>query len=213
MKLQPVLRISGIAGILTLVFSLSAHASTVLGKFRDTYYEVALEEDYPAGPPYANILAADGTPLVRVSVPFKHSLDIEGSGRLNDGRVLNFVSRASDGPRYSFVKAEYGYGVGNCELTPFHTAAVDPKRIPLGALIYIDETDGMILPDGTHHDGYWKAEDIGIAIQKDRIDLFVGAGSKPGEILDKNGIHNLEPLTVRLIDLPAQDSCVYQTRN
>jgi 3D (Asp-Asp-Asp) domain-containing protein len=70
-------------------------------------------------------------------------------------------------------------GVGNldalgCKVVAMRTAAVDRKLIPKGSVLYIKETVGLKMPDGTRHDGYWYASDTGGAIKGQRIDLFTG---------------------------------------
>jgi hypothetical protein len=73
------------------------------------------------------------------------------------------------------------------------TVAVDPAIVSRRTIIFIKETVGLVLPDGSIHDGYWYASDIGPAIRGARIDLFTGRGAasmKPLQIL------NLKTLTV-----------------
>ena len=70
-------------------------------------------------------------------------------------------------------------GVGNldslgCKVVAMRTAAVDKNLIPKGSVLFIKETVGLKMPDGTRHDGYWYASDTGGAIKGKRIDLFTG---------------------------------------
>ena len=64
-----------------------------------------------------------------------------------------------------------------CRLTPMRTVAVDPKVFPRHSVLFIKETVGLKLPDGSAHDGFWYASDVGGAIKGARIDLFTGAGA------------------------------------
>ena len=64
-----------------------------------------------------------------------------------------------------------------CRLAPMRTVAVDPKVFPRHSVLFIKETVGLKLPDGSVHDGYWYASDVGGAIKGARIDLFTGAGA------------------------------------
>jgi len=73
-------------------------------------------------------------------------------------------------------------GVGNldslgCKVVAMRTAAVDRKTIPKGSILFIKETVGLKMPDGSAHDGYWYASDTGGAIKGKRIDLFTGFNS------------------------------------
>jgi 3D (Asp-Asp-Asp) domain-containing protein len=64
-----------------------------------------------------------------------------------------------------------------CKVVAMRTAAVDSKLIPKRTVLFIKETVGLPMPDGTVHDGYWYASDTGGSIKGERIDLFTGAGS------------------------------------
>ena len=64
-----------------------------------------------------------------------------------------------------------------CKVVAMRTAAVDRNVIPRRTVLFIKETVGMPMPDGTRHDGYWYASDTGGAIKGERIDLFTGRGS------------------------------------
>jgi 3D (Asp-Asp-Asp) domain-containing protein len=111
--------------------------------------------------------------------------------------------------RFDVTVHGWGRGVGNCPLVPLHTIAADPSQIPQGAIVRIDETVGMLLPDGTRHDGLWRAEDVGSAIQHDRVDIFVGR-KKYAKYLTMAGIDHMEALTVTLVEHPTSDSCIFK---
>src|SRR5690606_4321449 len=63
-----------------------------------------------------------------------------------------------------------------CRPIPMRTMAVDPRYIPRRTRLFIPETVGMRMPDGTLHDGYWYASDTGGAIKGQKIDLYTGHG-------------------------------------
>lgn len=187
----------------------SSEAEPVLGLFRNTYYYVTFEKPVPPTERTAELLDMQGQVLARVSPTYKRKITIEGTGRLLDGRVLNFAGRVKGEVRFKVVDEEYGLGVGNCPLEPFVSLAVDPKVIPLGTLVRIDETIGLKLPDGQIHNGLWRAEDVGSAIKGDRVDLFIGNDQNVG-FLEKNGISYLRPLTVRWVADPEEGNCATQ---
>ena len=64
-----------------------------------------------------------------------------------------------------------------CRVVAMRTVAVDTKVIPRRTKLFIKETVGLPMPDGTKHDGYWYATDTGGAIKGHKIDLFTGHGS------------------------------------
>jgi len=174
MRLERTIGFLAILGLL-LSWSPESFADSPIGLFRNTYYLLLLEEDFPASTPDASLLDLQGGVLAQVTALYKRRLDIEGSGKLRDGRVLNFAGRVNGQIRYEWTVHPFGRGVGDCELVPFHTLA----------------------------------EDIGGAIQGDRIDLFVGAGDQ-GAWLDRAGIGHLQPLTVSLVSPPPREGCVQQ---
>ena len=63
-----------------------------------------------------------------------------------------------------------------CRLVAMRTVAVDKTLVPRGSVLFIKETVGMKMPDGSTHDGYWYASDVGGAIKGPRIDLYTGKG-------------------------------------
>ena len=80
-----------------------------------------------------------------------------------------------------------------CPVSAMRTVAVDPAIVSRRSIIFIKETVGMQLPDGSVHDGYWYASDIGGAIRGQRIDLFTGHDA--GSMLPLRGL-NLKTVTV-----------------
>jgi len=79
-----------------------------------------------------------------------------------------------------------------CKVVAMRTVAVDKNLIPKRSVLFIKETVGMKMPDGSVHDGYWYASDVGGAIKGKRIDLFTGAGA--GSMKPARGL-NLASLT------------------
>jgi len=63
-----------------------------------------------------------------------------------------------------------------CRPVAMRTVATDPRVIPRRTRLFIRETVGMRMPDGTLHDGYWYASDTGGAVKGTKIDLFTGDG-------------------------------------
>lgn len=80
--------------------------------------------------------------------------------------------------KFREARGPFGDGVDNFILVPYRTIATDPNIIPVGSVLYIPEARGAIinLPDGKsiRHDGYFFAGDVGGAIKRDHIDVFIG---------------------------------------
>jgi len=163
-----------------------------LGTFKLTRYYMAEE---PADPALASIAPDDdagGTTLyddrgckklATVSARFAELLDIEGSGRLRDGRTVNVSNPCHCGhsPCYRSLSdsAKWGMSALSKPLVPFRSVSVDPDVIPLGTVLYIPELDGMTMPGvapwgGYVHDGCVVASDVGGHIVGKHIDFFIG---------------------------------------
>jgi 3D (Asp-Asp-Asp) domain-containing protein len=82
--------------------------------------------------------------------------------------------------RANLYHAGGGGATGNdslgCRPIAMRTVAVDPRYIPRRTRLFIRETVGMRMADGSIHDGYWYASDTGGAIKGQKIDLYTGQG-------------------------------------
>ncbi|WP_240902825.1 3D domain-containing protein [Caulobacter sp. SLTY] len=63
-----------------------------------------------------------------------------------------------------------------CPVVAMRTAATDPRIAPKRSIIYIPDTVGLTMPDGSSHDGYWYVSDTGGAVKGAKVDLFTGHG-------------------------------------
>jgi 3D (Asp-Asp-Asp) domain-containing protein len=172
-----------------------------LGDFRFTMYYVAVEgdgrrkrggdamlasgtPDNLSGRPDRRVLyhAKGCKPIAEVSRNFGRHLDVQGTGKLRDGRVLNTtgVCDCPISPCYREIKAVWAMGA-NGRLSPFRSVAVD-RKIKLGTLLYVPELDGARMPGkapwgGFVHDGCVVADDRGGGIGTRELDLFVAKKS------------------------------------
>jgi 3D (Asp-Asp-Asp) domain-containing protein len=134
---------------------------------------------------WTELYTPDGFFLARVTERFACSLRLEGSGLMQDGRVLNYTGPCKQGYGYGtsvqatcfeqldVAEHPFGRGAGLRPLVPFKSVAVDPRLVRIGEPIYIPEFDGMVLPDGSIHDGCVRADDTGGGIKKRKMDFFV----------------------------------------
>ena len=146
--------------------------------FRLSFYWLAYESEYANEPYDVDIYDKMGFWIGRFPSAFVFELKLEGTGFLRDGRLLNYDGPCSVGIGTCFSVLEpdehpMGRGVQNRRLEPFRSVAVDPRRIPIGSPIYVPEIVGMVLPDGTVHDGCLRADDQGGAIKGGKLDFFV----------------------------------------
>jgi 3D (Asp-Asp-Asp) domain-containing protein len=158
-----------------------------------TFYWLAFQDDFldrvgsvPAGNrrapvgerTWVELYTREGYFMARVPERFAWSLRMEGSGVMSDGRIFNFSGPCNYGygtcfQQINVVEAPFGRGAGMRPLIPFKSVAVDPRVIRLGETLYLPELDGVPLPDGSIHDGCVRADDVGGAIKKRKMDFFV----------------------------------------
>ncbi|MEJ7603358.1 MAG: 3D domain-containing protein [Kofleriaceae bacterium] len=156
------------------------------------FYWLALEADYqdPQASPksgrnaavplntWVEIYTRDGYFMGRVPERFAWALRLEGSGLMMDDRVFNYNGPCKFGYGTCFEQLDqkehpFGRGAGQRPLIPFKSVAVDKSVIPIGEPLYIPEFDGLLLPDGSIHDGCVRADDTGGGIKKRKMDFFV----------------------------------------
>jgi 3D (Asp-Asp-Asp) domain-containing protein len=190
----------------------------LLGRFGITFYCIVDEADdrFVGLPREVPIRDIYGQTIALVSREYKRKVDIEGSGKLWDGRVVNYAGRSADGIRYRVVEgARWGLGAANAEriskvepykLIPHRSVAVDPRRIPLGSVLFVPRAQGIRLPNGTEHDGFFLAHDVGGAIKGKRLDFFVGTEEDIRNTFTENGMTNKSFVEVFLVgDVEAEE--------
>ena len=134
---------------------------------------------FPAGDPisYEEAVAAD--PVVAES-PDRADGSSEAVLDLTPEQIALMAEEPDWSAHTSLYHAGGGGATGNdslgCRPIPMRTLATDPRVIPRRTKLFIRETVGMRLPDGTIHDGYWYASDTGGAIRGERVDLYTGHG-------------------------------------
>lgn len=159
----------------------------VVGTFKNTYYDFPSEGDYSGDP----IALYDGQCKPKVTVPkgFFETLCVQGSGLLASGNPVSFNRRDCEcapvcprtGQKICFdvldiAKYPWGRGATGQPITPLLTVAVDSKILPLGTSFYIPEFDGLPrdLERRTKHDGCFVAQDRGLKVQGQHVDIFTG---------------------------------------
>jgi 3D (Asp-Asp-Asp) domain-containing protein len=174
-----------------------------MGSFQVTFYYVATEEevDEPpridpsideagSDPPiFANaaldmVLLYEGRtcePIAEVSRAFAAAAELQGTGKLKDGRIINIwgACACDRSPCFHFTGQKWGNAGTGRGLEPFRTVAADPKVVKLGSLLYLPVLEGRRMPGkapwgGFIHDGCVVADDTGGAINDNQLDLFVG---------------------------------------
>lgn len=152
--------------------------------FRNTYYNFPVETTQGSG---AVIYDAQCRKIADVSQSFHDALCVQGSGRIASGRTVSFARRhcecASVCPRTgqqicfeALDPAVYPWGRGALgkPITPLSTVAVDTSVIPFRTKLFIPDAVGLPRQDGSPHDGCFVAEDRGLKIIGEHVDIFTG---------------------------------------
>ncbi|MEY4065500.1 MAG: hypothetical protein RIR26_1708 [Pseudomonadota bacterium] len=165
-----------------------------LGNLFPTFYNIADEAFHPGAKTIPLYETGTGKLIAKVSESFRDDLDMEGTGKLNDGRVLNVATLVNGIWDYKILAGDaFGVGILGHNLHPYRSVAVDfvhlckqanlsfcdqpeseIKKQLIGALLYMPRLRGVPLPNGKTHDGFVCAQDVGGAIDLDRVDIFVG---------------------------------------
>jgi 3D (Asp-Asp-Asp) domain-containing protein len=153
----------------------------LVGTFDMSFYWVSMEADFD-GPDDTDVYDKQCRAIATVPERFAKRMAVEGTGRLEDGRVLNTAGACEcGGPCFFEVpkRRQWGVGVKNRALSPFRSIAVDKNVIPIGTKLYIAELDGLRMPGqapwgGFVHDGCVVADDRGGAVKGNEIDFFAG---------------------------------------
>jgi len=162
----------------------NAGGAVVAGLFRNTYYDFPREGQ---GTRDATVYDASCAPIVSVTRAFHDAVCVQGSGRLASGATVSFARRdcacaevcPRTGQRVCYERLDparfpHGRGAMGTAITPLRTVAVDSAVIPLGTALFIPELVGLPLADGRPHDGCFLAEDRGIKVVGQQIDVFTG---------------------------------------
>ena len=169
-----------------------------LGSFRLTYYWMPSEKGHRAR--HVQLYTRSCHKLARVSKRFSHKLELEGGGRLRDGRVLVFsgACSCSKAPCYKVARQSHRWGTGadGRALSPFRSVAVDPSHVAVGSLLYVPELDGLVMPGvppwgGFVHDGCVVADDRGAGIKGHQIDLFAAQRAHYHALQARHHLHKI----------------------
>lgn len=163
---------------------------TLLGEVELTYYWVAYEGDHECTSPDTTIGTCAGEAIAVVCREFAEAARMEGTAKLEDGRMINIGGCSCSGGFDCFTvldPEEFPWGMGNRSnpLEPFVSVAVDVDVIPSGTVLYSPEIDGTPLPEdagGGVHDGCLRADDVGGGIIGMHIDFFAALRIWYGEL-------------------------------
>lgn len=159
---------------------------TVLGTFRNTYYDFPNEEGH-VGPPVP-LMNARCEPIAKVPRGFFEAVCVQGSGALARGGTVSFAKRdcacaevcPRTNQRICFDALDktafpWGRGAAGTAITPLRSVAADTQVLPMGTIFYVPELDGLARSTGEGVlDGCFVVEDRGLKVQGEHIDIFTG---------------------------------------
>lgn len=150
------------------------------------------------------IFDTNGTLIAEANTTFvmdreEGTLFTEGAGILRDGTVLVYDQTINGTKRYTVVTSGVGIGKTGIALSPFRSIAVDTSVIPLGSLVEIPKTKNITLPDGTKHNGIWRADDVLDATAVEDVSLFIGVSANR-TYLQNVGIRNQQQMSMSVFE-------------
>jgi 3D (Asp-Asp-Asp) domain-containing protein len=158
-----------------------------VGTFRNTYYDFPSELDFEGA--NVDVKSQACETLASVKRGFFEAVCVQGSGTLRQGATVSFARRDCDcaeicprtGQKICFDLLDpkqfpWGRGATGKAITPLLTVAVDSEVIPLGTGIYVPEYDGLPRDpeERTLHDGCFVAQDRGLKVKGQHLDIFTG---------------------------------------
>ncbi|KAI9364166.1 hypothetical protein BD770DRAFT_424390 [Pilaira anomala] len=113
----------------------------------------------------------NGKTIAKVSKNTYEKFQMEGTGLLKNGVMVNLDSGYDSFMKINRKKTPYGLGSNSNGLQPWvSVAANDIKK---GTTLYIKQLNGLKLPDGKVHNGCVRVDDEGWSLSGCQIDFFV----------------------------------------
>jgi 3D (Asp-Asp-Asp) domain-containing protein len=180
-----------------------------------TTYFVPQEKDISCKGQYSNsgpvykgtektkIQELDGTVIATVCTRFFKYLAMEGSAVLTDrghGEVaVNYSGAVGATKRFHALdRCTFGEGTKRdlC-LLPYHTLAADNNIHKIGDIIFIPKAVGLVLEDGSKHEGFFIVRDTGGAFRgagAQRVDMFTGTDPDNDNAFREAGFDRRNPM-------------------
>ena len=145
----------------------------------------------------------NGTFIATVCKRFSAILLMEGAAVLTDrgqGEIgINYAGRVNKVARYGILnRCKLGQGVQpDLCLLPYHTIAADNSKHKINEIIFVPEAKGILLPDGSIHDGTFIVRDTGGAfngVGAQRVDMFVGTDPDTDNAFQRAGFDKTKSL-------------------
>jgi len=144
-----------------------------------TYYWICFESDESgSGPKNTDLKTCDGKTIATVTSHYAERVRMEGTGKLEDGRVVN-LGDCDCGQGFScfssFDDKKYPWGMGDNENPLYPYTSVASNDYSVGTLLYVKQIDGLELPGtgGQKHNGCVSVDDKAWSFGSNHLDFFV----------------------------------------
>ncbi|KAI8346767.1 hypothetical protein BD560DRAFT_411243 [Blakeslea trispora] len=119
-----------------------------------------------------NLKTTSGSTIAKVSKSTYQKFQMEGTGLLKNGVMVNLDSGNDTFMKVDRKKSPYGLGNNeNNHLVPW--VSVASNDLPKGTKLYIKQLDGLKLPGGKKHNGCVRVDDEGWSFSGCQLDFFV----------------------------------------
>ncbi|KAI8331338.1 hypothetical protein BC941DRAFT_438898 [Chlamydoabsidia padenii] len=124
------------------------------------------------GPKTKALKTKKGKTIAKVSKTTYEKFQMEGTGLLENGIMVNLDSGKNTFVEVNRKKTPYGLGSDDDNaLEPWVSVASNDLKI--GTTLYIKELDGLKLPDGKKHNGCVRVDDEGWSFDGCQLDFYV----------------------------------------
>lgn len=108
--------------------------------------------------------------IATVAKKFRKKIRMEGTGLLENGQLINLGTSKKIFMELDRSKTPYGVGSTGVALVPF--VSVASNDIKIGKTLYVEELDGVKLPNGEKHNGCVRVDDESWSMGGCQIDFF-----------------------------------------
>eukprot|EP00347_Sterkiella_histriomuscorum_P005940 403354680 len=163
--------------IITLAALLAATAVARHGKW--TYYWICYESDESgSGAKDTWLKTCKGKNIAQVTRHYAERVRMEGTGKLNEGSVVN-LGDCDCGNGFScfekFDAKKYPFGIGSNDnpIYPYVSVASNDEKV--GTTIMVEQLKNVVLPGtgGQKHNGCVRVDDQGWSFGSNHLDFFV----------------------------------------
>ncbi|KAI9498658.1 hypothetical protein BDB00DRAFT_754716 [Zychaea mexicana] len=159
------------------------------------------------GPKTKTLKTSSGKKIAKVSKTTYEKFQMEGTGLLKNGEMVNLDDSKDDFMEVNRKKDPFGIGEDDdVALEPW--VSVASNDLDRGTTLYIKDLDGVKLPDGKTHNGCVRVDDEGWSFDDCQLDFFVLSYQDYKKLDDKIG----EKVSVEKKKCKVQDYVTKKTK-